>query len=144
MGENELYDDKLSVKSGKSEQSIKSARLSTMPNADEMMDAEFDQFDLNMERGDTSHPMGGELDSFFADERDPKTRAEMLLSAIAETAKENDEDDVDFAQIAQGKTRAARAAAFYSLLVLATNKKVDVYQDRDEFGSVGKILMKIV
>ena len=38
----------------------------------------------------------------------------------------------------------ARASVFYSLLVLATTKKVDVNQYRDEFGEVGKISMTIV
>ena len=55
-------------------------RLSSMPNTAEMMDTEFDQFDLNMDqRANISHPMLGELDPSFAEERDPKTRAEMLL-----------------------------------------------------------------
>lgn len=50
-----------------------------MPNPDEMMDAEFDQVDINMEAGSNSQPIVRELDSSFADERDPKTRAELLL-----------------------------------------------------------------
>lgn len=42
-----------------------------------------------------------------------------------------------------GHLFTARAGAFYSLLVLATTKKVDVQQERDEYGSVGKILMSL-
>jgi len=140
----DLDDDKLSVKSGKSEQSMRSARLSAMPNPDEMMDAEFDQVDLNMETGNNYQPVVGELDPSFAEERDPNTRAELLLRSITEVSEGDDEEYIDFTEIAQGKTRAARAGAFYSLLVLATTKRVDVQQDRDEYGSVGKILMSLV
>lgn len=38
----------------------------------------------------------------------------------------------------------AKAGVFYSLLVLATTKRVDVQQDRDENGSAGKIFMTLV
>lgn len=50
-----------------------------MPNPDEMMDVEFDQVDLNMDTENNLQPVVGELDPSFAEERDPNTRAELLL-----------------------------------------------------------------